>query len=566
MSQIASASGGGRTVWNVLAVAIVCALLVWSAVPVSAQESGTENIPQNEMQQADGFFAAPVVIDGETLFLVRGSSALPARDRALNIRNRIVALAELPEDETISFSTQVNEFGRAVMANGQMVTVATQADADFERIPIEGLAELQMNVIKRAVAQYRESRSGQGRIDSALVAFGWTVAFVVFSLVFLRRWRKLVSRFERFTEARFTQFEEATKTVLRGKAVAKLVGYAVQVALWVAYFFVFYYYLSFVLLSFAETRPLAQILLTYVTDPLIGIFKGFASYIPNFITLIIIAVVTRYTIKGLQVFMENVEAGTFEIRNFEPHWVRPTFNIVRVIVIAIALVFAYPYIPGSDSRAFQGLTLLAGLMLSLGSNTVVSNMMAGLFVIYRRSTTIGDRIKVGEQVGDVVEIKLMETLIKSVKNEMISIPNAQLLNSEVVNYSRKIDGRGLLVHTTVGIGYEEQQDKIEAMLIEAALRTDGLNNVPKPFVLWTGLADYAINYQINAYTSRGSILPKLLSDLHRNIVDVFNENAVQIMTPSYMADPEQAKIATEPWDGTLAHPRDQTANRPPNKD
>ncbi|WP_433989385.1 hypothetical protein SuNHUV7_39650 (plasmid) [Pseudoseohaeicola sp. NH-UV-7] len=315
-----------------------------------------------------------------------------------------------------------------------MITIASPADAEFEQIPIEGLAELQMNVIKRAVEQYRASRSGKGRVDSALVAIGWTSAFVVVSIIFLRRWRKMVNRAERLTEKRFTQFEEATKSVLRGKAVAKLVGYAVQVLLWIGYFFVFYYYLSFVLLSFAETRPFSQILLTYVTDPLIGVFKGFASYIPNFITLIIIAVVTRYTVKGLQVFMENIEAGTFEVRNFEPHWIKPTFNIVRVIIIAIAVVFAYPYIPGSDSRAFQGLTLLAGVMLSLGSNTVVSNMMAGLFVIYRRSTTIGDRIKVGEKVGDVVEIKLMETLIKSVKNEMISIPNAQLLNSEVVNY------------------------------------------------------------------------------------------------------------------------------------
>jgi len=179
-------------------------------------------------------------------------------------------------------------------------------------------------------------------------------------------------------------------------------------------------------------------------------------------------------------------------------------------------------------------------------------MMAGLFVIYRRSTNIGDRIKVGDQVGDVVEIKMMETLIKSVKNEMVSIPNAQLLNSEVVNYSRKIDGRGLLVHTTVGIGYEEPQDKVEAMLIEAARRTRDLKQSPEPFVLWAQLADYAINYQVNAFTTRGSSLPRILSDLHRNIVDVFNENGVQIMTPSYEADPEELKIPAEPWDGTLA--------------
>ena len=314
--------------------------------------------------------------------------------------------------------------------------------------------------------------------------------------------------------------------------------------------------MTVVLLSFAHTRPFAQLVLTYVSQPLLDVIYGFVGYFPSLITLVIIYYVTRYLIRGLRLFMENIEAGTIELRNFEPHWVKPTFNIARAVIIAIAIVFAYPYIPGSDSQAFQGITILAGIMVSLGSNAVVSNMMAGLFVIYRRSTNIGDRIMVGDQIGDVVEIKMMETLIKSVKNEMVSIPNAQLLNSEVVNYSRKIDGRGLLVHTTVGIGYEEPQNKVEAMLIEAARRTRDLKKSPAPFVLWANLADYAINYQINAFTTRGSSLPRILSDLHRNIVDVFNENGVQIMTPSYMADPEKPKVPTQPWDGKLAKAND----------
>ena len=152
-------------------------------------------------------------------------------------------------------------------------------------------------------------------------------------------------------------------------------------------------------------------------------------------------------------------------------------------------------------------------------------------MIYRRSTSIGDRIKLGDHVGDVIEIKLMETHLKSIKNELISIPNAQLLNSEVVNYSKRIDGSGLLLHTTVGIGYEEPPKKIEAMLIEAAGRTKGLKARPEPFVLWSALADYAINYQVNAYTTRGNSIPKIKSDLHRHIVDVFNENKVQIIPP-----------------------------------
>lgn len=497
-------------------------------------------------------FAAPVVIDGETLFHVRGSSALPANERAAIVEGRIYELAELPESAPIKFEIRVVEIGLGVFANNQVITVVTEADAEFEQFESDVLAQLQLNAIEAAIQIYRVDRSDEARVGSAVGAVAWTVAFIIATLWFFRRRHRIVDAVARLTEKRFMRVETATKSIVQGKAVARLISFAAQAVLWVAYLFLFYYYLSAVLLSFAETRPFAQLLLNYVSEPLIGVVLGFLGYVPSLIMLVIIALVTRYCLKGARIVMDNVEAGTFEWKNFEPHWVNPTYNIARAVIIAIAVVFAFPHIPGSDSRAFQGLTILAGLVVSLGSNAVVSNMMAGLFVIYRRSTNIGDRIKVGDQFGDVVEIKLMETLIKSTKNEMISIPNAQLLNSEVTNYSRSIDGRGLLVNTKVGIGYEEPQEKVEAMLIEAANRTTHLKLSPKPFVLWMGLADYAINYEINAFSTRGSSLPQIYSDLHKNIVTVFNENGVQIMTPSYVADPDELKVPQEKWDGKLA--------------
>ncbi|WP_433988714.1 hypothetical protein SuNHUV7_23620 (plasmid) [Pseudoseohaeicola sp. NH-UV-7] len=531
-------------------IALSLVLFTLLSTVVQAQESAPE--AAETQTQADDAFAAPVVIDGETLFLVRGFSALPAPERAARIEQRILEIAELPEFVELDYEIREDGLGLAILANGRLLTVATQADADFEQISLIVLAELHAEAIKKSIANYRSGRSEEALVDSALVAVGLTVGFALLTFLFLKGRSKLIRWIQQVTIKRFTQFEEATNAVVKGKAVAQLIGFGTNMVLWIGWIFILYYYLTFVLLSFVQTRPFAQFLLTYVSQPLMDVIFGFFSYLPNLITLIIIFLVTRYLIKGLRLFMDNIEAGAIEWKDFEQSWIKPTFNIARVIIIAIAIVFAYPHIPGSGSRAFQGLTILAGLMVSFGSNTVVSNMMAGLFVIYRRSTNIGDRIKVGDQVGDVVEIKMMETLIKSVKNEMVSIPNAQLLNSEVVNYSRKIDGRGLLVHTTVGIGYEEPQDKVEAMLIEAANRTRDLKKSPAPFVLWAQLADYAINYQINAFTTRGSSLPRILSDLHRNIVDVFHENGVQIMTPSYVADPDQPKVPVEVWNGKLA--------------
>jgi small-conductance mechanosensitive channel len=318
---------------------------------------------------------------------------------------------------------------------------------------------------------------------------------------------------------------------------------AAQLALLGAFLIALYYYLTVVLFAFAETRPLAELLLNYVSAPILMILEAIAAYVPNLVALIIIAFTTRYLIKVARLVFQNIEAGHFRLAGFEQQWIWPTFNITRGIIIILGLVLAFPYIPGSDSAAFQGITILLGVMVSLGSNAVVGNLLAGLFAIYRRSTNVGDRIKVGEHVGDVIAIKLMETHLKSIKNELISIPNSKLLNSDVINYSSEVDRRGLLVHSTVGIGYEEPQEKVEKMLIEAVRRTKILKKSPAPFVLRTALADYAVNYQVNAYAKHGLHLPKVLSDLRTNILDVFNENHIQIMTPSYIADPEIPKIA-----------------------
>ena len=530
----------------------IMVLLTLSAMPAVSKEISTAPAEVTDERLENETFVAPVVVDGNELFMLRGSTALPANERAENVQDRIIALSESSEELSITVNILKNEFGLEIEADGRMVTIATEADAEYEQMELHALAAQQANAIETAVLAYRESRSGSARVGSALAAVAWTIAFIAMTAVFFRKRNTLVTFVVGFVEKRFENVEEATKSFVRGKAIAAILGYAVNVLLWIGYLVLFYYYLSFVLLAFAETRVFAELLLNNVSAPMIGIAQGFVNYLPSLITLAIIAALTKYVLAGVKLFFENLENGVFQLGGFEKHWVAPTSFLTRIFVILIALVFAYPYIPGSDSRAFQGLTILAGLMLSLGSNTVISNMMSGLLLIYRRSMNVGDRIQVGDKIGDVVEIKLMETLIKSIKNELVSIPNAQLLNSEVVNFTRKVDGRGLVVHTTVGIGYEEPPKKVQAMLIEAAHRTAGLKKSPDPFVLWTQLADYAINYEINAYSSRGGSLPKIMSDLHENIVDVFNENGTQIMTPSYMADPEVPKIPAQPWDGVLA--------------
>ncbi len=531
------------------------ATILWFFACVSflnAQE--TEVAPEDPAQEdLSEDFKAPVIVDGDTLFYLRGSSALPAPERVERVQNQIIQIAEASEDDKVEITFQVSDVGTEILANGTFVSIVTEADAELDQMDIRVLTLLHGDAIHDAIVAYRANRSEEARVTGAIEAIAWTIGFILFVAIILWLHKRIKRRTLAIVMRRLQDVETATKNQVQAEAIAALIRYGLNFVLLILFFLGFYYFLSFILLAFPETRYVAQILLTYLTEPVLLIAKGIISHIPNLIMLALIVLVTRYVIKGLRVFFNAVEAGSFDLGDFEKHWVNPTFNITRVVVIMIALVFAVPYIPGSDSAAFQGLTILVGAMLSLGANSVVSNMLAGLFVIYRRSTSIGDRIQIGNHIGDVVQIKLMETHLKSIKNELISIPNSQLMNSDVVNFSKKTDGSGLLLHATVGIGYEEPPEKIEAMLIEAAQRTRDLKARPEPFVLWTALADYAINYEINAYTTRGGSIPRIKSDLHRNIVAVFNENKVQIMTPSYMADPAEPKIPIEEWDGHLAH-------------
>ncbi|WP_299982563.1 mechanosensitive ion channel family protein [uncultured Ruegeria sp.] len=545
----------GTFVRVILAAVWLCAL----ALPVTGQNT-PDDAPIVDETESEAF-KAPVIVDGDTLFHLRGSSALPAPERAENVQDKIVEVAEASDATEVSITFEGSEFGIRIYADGVQVSIVTDADAELEQMDLNVISVLHGDAIKQSIEGYRANRTEQARVSGAIEALGWTLGFALFVVVILWLHRRIRRRTLVFVQRYLKDVETATAKSVQAEAIAALIRYGLNFVLLAVFFLGFYYFLSFVLLAFAETRYFAQLLLTYLTQPVLQIAKGVISYIPNLIMLGLIAWITLYVIKGMRVFFDAVEAGTFDLGDFEKHWVNPTFNIARVVVVLIALVFAVPYIPGSDSAAFQGLTILVGAMLSLGANSVVSNMLAGLFVIYRRSTSIGDRIQIGDHIGDVVRIKLMETHLKSIKNELISIPNAQLMNSDVVNFSKKTDGSGLLLHTTVGIGYEEPSEKVEAMLIEAAHRTKGIKAKPEPFVLWTALADYAINYQINGYTTRGSSIPKIRSDLHRNIVDVFNENNVQIMTPSYMADPPEPKIPAEAWDGHLAHEIHEDADK-----
>jgi len=223
-----------------------------------------------------------------------------------------------------------------------------------------------------------------------------------------------------------------------------------------------------------------------------------------------------------------------------------------MLVVAFGVVIGYPYIPGSSSDAFKGVSIFIGVLLSLGSSSVIGNILAGYTLVYRRAFKVGDRVKINNQVGDVMERRILVTRLRTLKNEEVIIPNSEILNSHVVNYSSMAQEQGLILHMTAGIGYETPWRQVEAMLLEAADRTPGLLKAPSPFVLQQALGDFCVTYELNVYCNQPNNMTKLYTLLSQNVLDVFNEYGVQIMTPAYRDDPDQLKIV--PKDQWFAPP------------
>jgi len=323
----------------------------------------------------------------------------------------------------------------------------------------------------------------------------------------------------------------------------------------VAFLTVVLLYFGFVLAQFPWTRSLSGNMVAFALVPLRVLGGGLVASIPSLVFLTVLFVVVRLVLRVIRLFFDAVRDRTVTIGEFEPEWAEPTYKILRLAVIAFALIVGYPYIPGSSTAAFQGITVFIGIVFSLGSSAAIGNIIAGYMMTYRRALKVGDRVKIGDTVGDVIDTRLQVTHLRSLKNEEIIIPNSQIMNGEVLNYSSLARETGLILHTEVGIGYDTPWQQVEAMLLAAAERTEGLAKTPPPFVLEKRLGDFAVTYELNAYCNDVKAMMPLYAALHRNILDVFNACGVQIMTPAYEGDPSEPKVVPpEKWHAPLELP------------
>ncbi|HRN62150.1 MAG TPA: mechanosensitive ion channel family protein [Luteimonas sp.] len=476
---------------------------------------------------------APVIVDGNHLFPVRGTPSYPAQERADSVRRNIIAAARDGSIQVSDIHTVESADRTQILAGNLLLLPVFDFDGEFEGIDRRVLATTYTRKIGQAITQYRSDRSRPVLIRNTTIALAATalMALVLWLIVRLSRWATGLA--QRRVERQLQTLEDKSHRLIRVEQLWAVLSGLMRAARLLVLVLLAYFYLHTVLGLFPWTRPAAQVLFDLVVDPLRSLWQGFVASIPDLVFLVVLFVVVRYIIRLARMFFRGVELGRIRLQSFDPDWALPTFKILRVLIVALAVVVAYPYIPGSDSAAFKGVSLFLGVIFSLGSSSLISNLIAGLSMTYRGAFKPGELVKIGEVVGAVDDVRLMTTRIRTAKNEIAVIPNSSILNANVVNYSALARTQGLVLHTTVGIGYDVPWREVEAMLLEAVARTEGLMAEPRPFVLQRSFGDFAVSYEVNAYCDDALRMLSLYSALHASIQDVFNEHGVEIMTPVY---------------------------------
>jgi small-conductance mechanosensitive channel len=489
-----------------------------------------------------GIDMAPVTLDGTVLFRVRGVSSLPAAERARAIEERLAAVAADPNVPVDSLQIVEDDGISRILAGDRPILGVVEPDARMEQIDRKTLAKTDLAQIRKAIGAYRAARSPAALRRGATMALVATLLFTGAIVIVVLLWcwaeRALTQRLRgrlhpigigAFEVMPAEQVWDAVQSGVHALRAASLLVIAVA-------------YAGFILAQFPSTRGLSANMVAFLLNPIKVIAVGIAESIPSLVFLAVLFFVFRVALRIVRLFFDAVERRAVHVARFDPEWAQPTYKFLRVAVVAFGLVVAYPYIPGSKSGAFQGVSLFLGVLFSLGASSSLANIIAGYMLIYRRAFKVGDRVKIGDGVGDVVETRLQVTHLRTVKNEELIIPNSQILGSEVLNYSSLARVHGLILHAEVGIGYEAPWRQVEAMLLDAAGRTPGLAKEPRPFVHLLKLGDFAVTYEVNAYCSDVQSMNELYAVLYRNILDLFNEHGVQIMTPAYEGDPAQAKV------------------------
>ncbi|MDQ2766980.1 MAG: mechanosensitive ion channel family protein [Gemmatimonadota bacterium] len=504
----------------------------------SARDSVAASAPR-----ADSLAGSPVVFRDDTLFRLYGALGpfTPAQ-RAAAVVARLDDAAHTHDALDSIVVIEQNGFSELLMRGVVLMTVV-----DSDAVPLaqtrDVVARTYATRMRLALSRAHERLSARALlIDVGYAAAASLVLFLALFLLHLA-FPRLYRRLEAVRRARVPALRIQQLELLSAEGLSRallVIAQGLRVAVTIV---LLYVYIPLVLSFFPWTEPLSRRIVGYALTPLGVAWAAFIGFVPKIFYLLVIVLITRYVLKLIHALFRAIESGAVTFDGFYREWADPTYKIARVLVLAFAVVASFPYLPGAHTDAFKGVSLFLGVLFSLGSSSAVSNIVAGIVLTYTRGFEVGDRVQIGEAIGDVTERSLLVTRVRTIKNVEVTIPNGTVLAAQVRNYSRLAQGAGLVLHTTVTIGYDAPWRTVHDLLISAANRTEHIMSEPNPFVLQTSLDDFYVSYELNAFTRRADLMAATYSSLHRNIQDSFNEAGVEIMSPHYGALRDGNEIA-----------------------
>ncbi|NMM48567.1 mechanosensitive ion channel family protein [Marinigracilibium pacificum] len=476
------------------------------------------------------------ILEDTLFYFNQPIGTLSAEERAENLSGKLKDLFK--DDYFVIDSLKIMDNGEDLeiyYQNIHLVTITTE-DANFHNTTIRKLTNYSLTQIKSDFEKAYKERSlfinllKAGKVILILIGLWLTIKLIGFVD------DKILELVDKHKNTWLRDLKYKNYTFLSRYQELGLINFLIRVIKWILIVLALYISIPLIFSVFTFTRGWADKLINLVWTPFKSIWVSIWSFLPNIFTILAILIVMHYFLKFIKYIFMEIKKEKLTIPGFYPDWAKPTYGIIKFLMFAFTIILIFPYLPGSDSKIFQGVSVFVGILFSLGSTNAVSNMVAGIVITYMRPFKKGDRVKVGSVTGDIIEKNLLVTRINSIKNEVVTIPNATILSGNILNYNILGSESGLIIHTTVTIGYDVPWKKVHEALKEAAIRTEPILKDPEPFVFQTELSDFYVAYQLNAYTTEPNKQAAIYSSLHSNIQDVFKEYDIEIMSPHFRAN------------------------------
>lgn len=478
----------------------------------------------------------PIVVEGDTLFYLyakRGGHT--PQQRAEMATLVIMELGRRFNLRPDSLYIESSDIVTDLMYGNKVIVSFTDQDGLWENSPRDQLAASKKLIIVRKLKEMKEEygfwQLGKRILYFLLVLVG---QFLLFKLT-TRLFKRIKLRIQKLKDTKLKTISIQDYELLDTQKQVNLLVFLSNLLRYVFMLLQLLLTVPLLFSIFPQTESFAYQMFSYIWNPIKSILNGIIGHIPNLFTIFVIFYAVKYLVRLVRYLANEVRTERLKLRGFYPDWATPTFHIIRFLLYAFMIAMIYPYLPGSKSGVFQGISVFVGLIVSLGSSTVIGNIIAGLVITYMRPFKLGDRIKLNDTTGNVIEKTPLVTRIRTPKNEVVTIPNSFIMSSHTVNFSQSAREYGLIIHSELSIGYDVPWRQVNRLLIEAALNTPGVLDDPRPFVLETSLSECNPVYQVNAYVKEVDRLSQIYSDLYQNIQDRFNDAGVEITSPQYVA-------------------------------